>query len=82
MKNKTKLFAIGLISTTALIHVACKIKKYRSNKMIILSDENCEIDDELKFLLSKGKKIKAIKKAKKALGLNLIDAKRYVAQLA
>lgn len=82
MKNKTKLFAIGLLSAGALVHVIHKVrKKSRSENMIIISDDNSDIDDKLRLLLSQGKKIRAIKEAKHDLHLNLRDAKKYVEQL-
>jgi len=36
------------------------------------------INDELRKLIREGKKVKAVKKAREALGLSLVEGKKYV----
>lgn len=40
-----------------------------------------EIDEELRRLVDRGENVKAIKEARKALGLSLLEAKQYVDNL-
>lgn len=83
MKHRTKYLIIGLFSAGVLIHTIGNVikKRRKSRNMILLPHKDLIIDDELKYLISEGKKSQAIKKVKNDLGFSLKEAKKYIDNL-
>ncbi|WP_039657304.1 hypothetical protein [Clostridium tyrobutyricum] len=83
MKHRTKFIIVGLFSAGVLAHTIGNVirKKNESKNMIVLPHKNLIIDDELKYLVSEGKKNQAVKRVKNYLGLSLKEAKKYIDNL-
>jgi ribosomal protein L7/L12 len=86
---------LGLIGVTVIIIISSAISQIRSDlarinstldkiaKQTGVPDTITEnIDEELKTLISEGKKIKAIKKYRMATGIGLKEAKDYIDRLS
>lgn len=86
---------LGLIGVTVIISISSAISQIRSDlarlnstldkiaKQIGVPDAITEnVDEELKILISEGKKIKAIKKYRMANGIGLKEAKDYIDRLS
>jgi len=85
----------GLIGVMVVISISSAISQIRSDiarlnltldkiaKQIGVPDTIIEnIDEELKILISEGKKIKAIKRYRMATGIGLKEAKDYIDRLS
>ncbi len=92
MDDKTIWIIIGCVMLGVIFSIVSQLQRdiarinaslYRIEKHIGVQNQEVEnIDEELRELISQGKKVKAVKKYRIATGLGLKEAKDYVDRLS